>query len=369
MDEKEPLAKALRKSTTTTTYQPKTYVFPQQSDVYTTPINTLLWRLPLYAIAAVDFFTSVLFVIVFFVWIQPGFGIPEVFLFLFLFQVPHLFLAAGLLGVLYDTINFFYINMIAVIAGITLIGDFIALVWRSVCLANPGILGCTLLPAGKWLEWMVWALVVVFMADSFIALGALVIYIRLMKRNIQDYFRRLEEYKLANPSFNAKAQFQQSLPVYNARSVLRGLGGLDFVTYAFIIIIRVALFFGLGYWFSPFLQVLHTFIWTWTLEIGGSPEIKTPLSAGGSDASTSEPLILFTFYTTLVAIFADITVLVLTCIETGMDFFGTTILATSFAFILIFLNIVLLAYDIAALTSLNSLSSIIAKFVSQKLKQ
>lgn len=351
-------------------------------DIYNSVKDLRLLRIPMYVLTLVDLFATVLLVIVTIRWTTaPDLNIPLLYLFLLLLQIPHLFTSPAMLAVIFDSRNFYFINMVAVIVGIAWAANAIGLVWRSVCLAYEGSLTCPIVAPGRWLAWTVWGLVFILFVTSIALFVVLVLYIRGLKRNLVMEFDVLSRQRDQQQTLGAlqsttstteydprhTISFRQSPELYFARSRIRALAGIDMFIYALATLLRIAFLYGVGFWYAPYLQATHLFLWLWQLDIGGSLDFKTPISLGGTDASQSELFVQVTFYTFVFAIVADSAALLLCAWDVVVVTLSVfTLLEVIFGHIILLLYLGLVLYDIYSLYSLSSLLDSVARLAINK---
>jgi hypothetical protein len=366
------------------TIQPVAIVRPP--DIYNSVKDLRFFRIPMYALVLVDLFATIVLALVTIRWsTSVDLNIPLLYLFLLLLQIPHLFTSPGLLAIIFDSRNFYFINMITVIFGLAWVANFISLVWRSVCLGYEGSLTCPTLDPGRWLAWTVWGLVFVLFITSLVTFILLIFYIRGLKRNLIMEYDVLERQRVTQQTIESIASlqydgnnmsqqfdqhaisFRQSPDLYFARTRVRTLAGIDMFIYLTATLLRIIFLYGVGFWYVPYMQVLHLFLWIWMLDIGGSIDYKTPIYLGGTDASNSDLLVQITFYAFIFATIADTAALLLCAWDVIIVTLSVfTILEIVFGYLILFSFIGLLLYDIYSIYSLSTVVDQLSRLVVNK---
>ena len=342
---------------------------PKQEDIWVIKKNLMWWRLPLYAICLVDFLTTLMLIFTIFRWNSFDFEIPTAYLLLYLFHVPHLFTSAAVVAaIIYGSINRYFLNITCILIGFAATGDFIVIIWRGICLANPGSsIACPILPTGLWLAWAVEASEIVLFVAMVIGFLCIVMYTRGMIVNIDEYYNVARKLQTETTNDTAKVSFQQPQDVFQARIRLRQLVAFDFFLLIGQVILRLLFFYSVGFWWAPFLATPHIFLWLWNMELAGSDEWKVPVYMGGTDASTSDELALITQYFYSYLMFGDTALFVLLMFDLVNFYFSYGVLENVMA-VLVALSVVgLFIYDVIVYFRLNVLVNWLGKYRSAKI--
>lgn len=318
----------------------------------------------MYVLVVVDFASIVSMVFTLYLWNSSLYDIPTMYLFLYLFNIMHVLLAPGLFALLCDSINFYFINMIAIIAGVSTFFNFIAVVWRAVCFDNPGFGICPMIPLhGVWLIKTTIALEVILFFSASVSFVCLIFYIRAMKYvyNMRIQLQQQQAATIIQTIMPQNFLFRQDSDLFKARIQLRGLQFVDFLLFSIIVLLRIIFFYNIGFWYSPYFQVCHIFVWLWILELSGSVDQKNPLSHGGSDASKSDTLAFVTFNIFIYIIIADFANMILMMVDLFSSFLSFTIVEVIVGWILLGMYVGLVFYDALAIFSLSNLTTALSR--------
>ena len=146
--------------------------------------------------------------------------------------------------------------------------DLIALIWRWVCLDYAGQLACPALPQGLWFAWIDWAFVLVLLVTDVVGVVCIYFYNQRMMQYYADYVGYVRQQHQEDVAFAATQN------TVATRLYLRGIIYAGFFLYIFIVLIQLIFFAGEGFWYTPYLQVGHAFMWLWLSELSGSMEAK-----------------------------------------------------------------------------------------------
>ena len=313
------------------------------------------WKSPLYAVPVFEIFLVLLYLATLMRWNSPDLNIPTLYLLLYLFQAVHCLSPFALITVLFDSINFFMMGVVAVIYGVALFLDVISFIWRAVCLAYEGSLTCPSLSPGRWLAGITLGANVVFVLIDLLALVCLIMYIRRLKVAQIEYLGAVMSSQFAMASATIRF-FTQRLSLINVRSMIRGLLMLDLYLLIFTWLLRLIEFYGAGtWWWIVYLQVPHLWYWVWLAEVAGSVEAKLYIATGGSDASQSEGLTTLTFWCFLLSTLLDGAVLFFTIWDSITTFFVANLLEDIGAWFLIGFAVLMVAFDIVVVVILARL--------------
>lgn len=223
-----------------------------------------------------------------------------------------------------------------------------------------GQLACPSLPQGLWFAWVDWAFVLVLFVIDIVAIICIYFYTQRLMHYYADYVGYVRQQRQEDVAF-ANAQTTVS-----ARLYLRGVMYAGFFLWVFIVLIQLIFFNGEGFWYTPYLQYGHAFMWLWLSELGGSMEAKLYVWFGGSDASRSSNFGWIIFYTLVCMLVIDGTVLVLTTIELINTYIVSTIVEYVFGWLMLLLVILLVLYDIYMLVLVSRLTSQLEKLSGNK---
>jgi hypothetical protein len=309
-------------------------------DLYRTVTNLWGHRYVLMVFGALDAGVTILLLITFIIWRIEAYQIPLVDLLLYLWQVVRILTAPALVALLFDTVNFYYINIVTVLCSFSAIGDMVVFIWRAIRLAamSSGELG-------RWLQTTTMLLSLIGALLCISMTICLILFSRGLKLNYNAYVLTL-----------ADMSFRQPLALFKARQRLRGLLALDLFLYIFVLLLRAVFYYNTGLWFTPYLQLPHMFLFLWVMVLSGSDERKTPLTEGGSDASTSLWLTTITLLTTAVLAIVDFSLVWATLVELLGVLGKQTIVELVAGSVVFVLCVALVAYDIVLLYGLARLS-------------
>lgn len=310
-------------------------------DLYRTVVNLWGHRYALIVLGALDAGVSMLLLITFVIWRIAAYDIPLIDLLLYLWQVVRILTAPGMVALMFDCVNFYYINMVVIFFSFSAIGDMVVFIARSVRLAamSSGELG-------RWLQTTTMVLSLIGALLSVAITICLILFLRGLKVNYNAYVLTL-----------GNVSFRQPLGLFKARQRLRGLFALDLFIYIAVLLLRTLFYYGSGLWFTPYLQLPHLFLFLWVMVLSGSDEHKMPITDGGSDASTSVWLAKLTLITTSVLTLIDFSLVWATLVELLGVLGNQTIIELMAGSVVFVLCGALVAYDVWLLYCLARLSS------------
>lgn len=336
---------------------------PSTSDLYKVVNNLRPYRQILTIANSLDAGNTVLLILTLLIWRIDAYNMSLIDLGLYILHITHLLAAPALVVLLFNTINFYYINLVAILYSFCAVGDIIAFIWRAVRLSHMAD-GAT----GRWLETTVMVLALTGAIISTITTVFVILFARGLRINYNQYTVLLaNSMNSALPTSAVVVSFRQSLSLFKTRTRLRSVIAIDFFLYVVSIILRCLFYYGVGLWFMPYLQLPHLFLFLWIVELAGSDETKLSINSGGSDASMSRLFALIVFIVSVLLGLVDGTVVVTTLVELLGVLGQQTILETIIGSLVFVLSLLLIVYDIWVIQATSQLASELRRFASLKI--
>lgn len=278
-----------------------------------------------------DVLLTAILVTTLFVWRMDAYAVSVVDISIYLWHVAHLLAAPGSVALVFGLVNFYYWNIICVLYSFCALGDAVAIIWRAVRISylESGDLGL-------WLQTLTLTLAILLFLVSTTATVVAILLTRGLKVNYQVYVQWVRD--------NDRSITLPSVKLFSLRSAIRALTSIDLILYCASIIVRAVFYYGVGYWFMPYLQLGHAFLFLWLMALVGSDEYKlgniTP-----SDASLSNKFVLLVTTTVLVLLVVDVAVLTTGILELTGSVGDITIVELVAGTVTLVLTSLLIMYD------------------------